>query len=198
MDFSRVSALYRWLEYLVFANALQKRRRAFLTDVMGSQNVLVLGDGDGRFTAKFLRAQQLAPEITAHLEYVDCSAGMMRLAERRIRKSRLAASKVQFRLADARSTAFPGPYDLVVSHFFLDCFSTDELSGMIPCIAAATYPNAKWLISEFAIPPAGLWRQFGRTLIRAMYFFFRLPAGLKQIELPDYQCALIASGFRLA
>ena len=164
---------------------------------MHRKNILLLGDGDGRFAAAFLQSKRAAANQTAHLDFVDCSAGMVRLAKKRIQKMGLHASAVQFRPDDARVAPFRGPYDLVVSHFFLDCFSTLELRGMIPRIAAATTPDAKWLVSEFAIPPRGLWKNAGRLAIHFMYLFFRFTTGLAQAELPDHSGALAASGFQL-
>ncbi len=197
MDFSRIAPVYRWIEYFTFGNALQKRRCAFLREVGCSERVLLLGDGDGRFAAAYFERQRTLSNRSIHVDFLDGSAGMVQLAKRRIAAVGFQPGTVRFRLQDARTALLCSPYDLVVSHFFLDCFSSDELRRMIPRIAAAMPPGAKWLISEFAIPPKGLCKIAGRLLIRFLYLFFRLTTGIDQTQLPDYTGVMAGSGFRL-
>ena len=52
MNCDRIARCYRWLEYLFFGRALE-RRREYLDEVENARSVLILGD-DGRFTAEFL------------------------------------------------------------------------------------------------------------------------------------------------
>jgi hypothetical protein len=55
-------------------------------------------------------------------------------------------------------------YDLIVTHFFLDCFRPDQLGHIIPRFAACATPNANWLIADFQIPARGLQRIRGRLI----------------------------------
>jgi hypothetical protein len=88
------------------------------------------------------------------------------------------------------------PYDLVVTHFFLDCLTTAEIELLAAAVSAAVTPSAKWLVSEFAIP-AGLYGQlFARPLICILYWVFGRLTGLKIRKLPDHRTALRQSGFR--
>ena len=56
MNCDRIAHWYRPLEYLVFGRALEKRRFEYLGQVGEVRNALILGDGDGRFTAEFVQA----------------------------------------------------------------------------------------------------------------------------------------------
>jgi ubiquinone/menaquinone biosynthesis C-methylase UbiE len=148
----------------------------------------MLGEGDGRFLAAFVKR---SPDAT--IDSVDCSREMMRVAARRLP----VRDGVRLHHADAR--AFPlrsGTYDLVVTHFFLDCFSTEESSELISRIARAAAPRARWLISEFHQPARGLGRYWTGLVIRACYFGFRLLTGLETKQLPDYRGAMEANGFQ--
>ena len=56
--------------------------------------------------------------------------------------------------ADARTFHPPNPpYDLIVTHFFLDCLTTAEIQSLAATLRAARRPQALWLVSEFAVPP---------------------------------------------
>jgi hypothetical protein len=52
------------------------------------------------------------------------------------------------------------PYDLVVTHFSLDCLTTEEVRSLAATLRAAVSPSARWVVSEFALPEG--W--FGRLV----------------------------------
>ena len=62
----------------------------------------------------------------------------------------------------------PSSYDLIVTHFFLDCFDAPGLERLIDRIQEAAEPGALWLISEFREP------RWARPLLTVMYLFFRV------------------------
>jgi len=190
MNFNRIAGAYRWLEYGLFGNALQRRRCEFLSDVMDARHVLILGDGDGRFTAEFLKRN-----TTATLTLVDSSSHMLRLARQRISEYRPGLEDIHFLLADARTVPLSGPYDLVISHFFLDCLTYTETKALIERVSAATTPDARWLLSEFNLPGFGLRRMFAALLIKALYLGCRLITGLTTTALADYPLAMRAGSF---
>jgi SAM-dependent methyltransferase len=190
MNFNRIAGAYRWLEYGLFGNALQRRRCEFLSDVTDARHVLILGDGDGRFTAEFLKRN-----TTATVTLVDSSSHMLRLARERVAEYRPGLEHVYLLLADARTVALSGPYDLVISHFFLDCLTYTETKALIERVSAATTPDARWLLSEFNLPGFGFRRLLAATLIKALYLGCRLITGLTTTALADYPLAMRAGSF---
>lgn len=178
------------MEYLTFGPALHRRRCEFLNQIASDRAVLILGDGDGRFTAAFLQCNQ-----TAFVDSLECSQSMSRLAAARIARLPNAASRVRQLQQDIRTTQLSGTYDLVITHFFLDCFTTGELEQLVPQITAHLKPGGRWLISEFQIPPRGLSRHFARLVIKALYLSFAILTGLKTRQLPDYGRVLQNSGY---
>ena len=118
---------------------------------------------------------------------------MQRLARYRARSSR-----VRFHFADIRDwTPNCRNYDLIVTHFFLDCFDRVQLPIVIEKIAAATVLNARWLISDFVCPSNGLRRIHATIYLRAMYSFFRCVANLETRKLIDPSPMVRALGFEL-
>jgi ubiquinone/menaquinone biosynthesis C-methylase UbiE len=183
MNCDRIATLYRWLEYAAFGRALERRRTAFLGEASGARRVLALGDGDGRALAALLAA---VPH--ARVDYVDASAKMLELA-----RARAGADRVQYRRADALVLQLgDSEYDLVITHFFLDCFNDAELNALVERTARSAAPSARWIVSEFR--PATF---FARLLIAFMYAFFGGVTGLTTRRLADHHPHLMRHGFRL-
>jgi ubiquinone/menaquinone biosynthesis C-methylase UbiE len=175
----RIARWYRWIEYASFGRALEQRREAFLSDVADARRVLALGDGDGRALAALL-----ADAPNACVDYIDVSARMLELA-----RARAGTQHVVYRNEDARTALLPeAEYDLIVTHFFLDCFDETDLEPLIARLARAATPQSRWLISEF---------RGNGWLVRALYLFFRVATGLGTRRLVDHHPLLKRRGFRM-
>jgi SAM-dependent methyltransferase len=196
-NFDAIARPYRWMEYLSFGRALERCRFHFLPALAGGRTALVLGDGDGRFLARLLAAN---PAL--HADAVDISPAMLELLTRRASVAvpdaadRLRTHRVNaLDFAPYRSGSTPeGGYDLIVTHFFLDCLTQREVETLAQRVIRLTAPNALWLVSEFRIP-AGLMHWPSRAIVRMLYASFRLLTGLRTSWLPDHNSALRAAGF---
>jgi Methyltransferase domain len=189
-NFDGLACIYRWMELLTFGPRLERCRRTFLGDLTGCRRATVLGDGDGRFTAQLLRANS-----TIEIDAVDSSAAMLRTLQRH---SGSNAARVRTHCADARTwqPANP-PYDLVVTHFFLDCLTEDEVRSLADRLQDALSPAGLWLVSEFAIPEGAFGRRVARHVVWLLYQAFRFLTGLTVRNLPNHAAALRAAGFKL-
>jgi ubiquinone/menaquinone biosynthesis C-methylase UbiE len=188
-DFNRLARIYRWLEYLSFGPSLWRCRIHFLPHLLGCRRALVLGDGDGRFTARLLDANPRI-QVTA----VDASPRMIASLER---AATLHRNRLTTEVADLRTwkPAESGQFDLIVTHFFLDCLDTNEIADLAQRLTPFLVPDALWLVSEFAIPKSRFCRPIAALLIGFLYRAFRLLTRLQQQSLPDYNRALIATGW---
>jgi hypothetical protein len=88
-------------------------------------------------------------------------------------------------------------YDLVVTHFVLDCFQEAELGGILEKLARAATDDAHWLLADFRIPPNGVTRFRARLWLAAMYLFFRITARIGATHLIDPAPLLRGAGFAL-
>ncbi|ADV83777.1 class I SAM-dependent methyltransferase [Terriglobus saanensis] len=183
--FDRVARLYRWAEYATFGPILSRCRLEFLSTATDAQLALVLGDGDGRFTAALIGS---SPQIV--VDAVDQSTEMLRLLS-----ARCDSERVHTHCIDAMRFDVRGPYDLIATHFFLDCLSTSDVHTLSLRIAASSAPKALWLISDFNIP-TGVMHWPARMLIRFLYLAFRILAGLRIQQLPAWRRALGEAGFQ--
>jgi ubiquinone/menaquinone biosynthesis C-methylase UbiE len=158
------------------------------------QTALLPGEGNGYFLAALLSAE---PEI--RVDVVDICKEMVGIAEQRVtHMGQNFCSRAEFHCADIREFV-PGTtrYDLIATHFFLDCFSTSEVHEIVSRIADWAAPRAFWVVSEFHKPENGVYRAWSSALIRSLYLAFRITTGLETSRLPDYRPALSSAGFEL-
>ena len=188
MNAGRIARAYRWMEYASFGDLLQRCRVEYLDRLQSSRRALVLGDGDGRFTAAVVLRY---PEL--QVDSIELSPEMLRLAERRLP----SPSRVRLTQADARNVELEGSYDLIATHFFLDCLTSEETFALAVKVARHACPEALWAISEFHVPAAGWRRLRARLWIGGLYRMFRVLTGLRVQQIPDYPAALHAAGFRM-
>ena len=169
MSFDRLAPHYRWMEWLLAGGKLQRCRTAFIRDIPAPRNVLMLGEGNGRCLVELLRAFP-----AAQFTCVDGSARMLACARARVKAHGLSDAAIDFIHADALKWQPPAvQFDLLVTHFFLDCFRAEQLAALVPRLAAAATPDARWLLADFCEPPSGFAKWRARWILRTMYFFFR-------------------------
>jgi SAM-dependent methyltransferase len=190
VNFDPVARPYRWLEYLSFGPWLARCRSAQLAHLTGSRHALLLGDGDGRFLARLLAAN---PKLNA--DVVDSSHSMLAVLDRRIRRSGpQARERICLHHADALKWEPTGGYDLIVSHFFLDCFFPRQLEQLFDCVLPHALPGARWVISEFAIPRNAFAAFLAHGIIGLLYRAFAWLTGLRVRAVPDYEKSLLRRG----
>jgi hypothetical protein len=181
-----IAPYYAAMEYAVFGRTLERCRSSFLPQLAGARYALVLGDGDGRFLRRLL-----AECRGLRADYVDCSAAMTALA-----RSAAGSERVAYYCSDALAGNLPGSgYDLVVTHFFLDCFDGPQMAALVDRVKRAA-PGARWLVSEFRIPQSRWLAGPGRAFIRLLYAFFTMSTGLSTRSLVDHRPLLQRAGFQ--
>lgn len=188
-SFDRLACIYERLERLAFGRDLETVRFCHLEHLSGCQRVLILGEGDGRFLAKLLRR---FPEMS--VECMDASSAMLAKAEGRL--STQERVRVNFRHEDALLAEFGADgYDAVVTLFFLDCFSAEEVAALVSRIQIALRDDARWLWADFALPQRGWRRWRAQAWLRGLYFFFRNQTALTTRKLPPTEALLCTAGF---
>jgi SAM-dependent methyltransferase len=190
-NFDLIARPYRWLEYLTLGRALEDCRLHYLPSLLQQKKALILGDGDGRFLAQLL-AQN--PHLQA--DAVDTSASMLGLLRHRCEATvPNVTPRLQIHHTDALSFS-PSQgerFDLVVTHFFLDCLTQPDLEALTARIVPTLTPGALWLVSDFRIP-SGPMRLPAKIIVRTLYLAFRILTGLRTTSLPDHVTPLAHAG----
>jgi ubiquinone/menaquinone biosynthesis C-methylase UbiE len=191
MSFDLLAPHYRWLESIVFGNALQEARTCWISNIPRPKRTLLLGEGNGRFLCELLRVH---PKID--VDCLDASERMLQLARARLeRLCPESCRSVRFLHCNVLDWSSSDSYDLVVTHFFLDCFERKELESVIAKIARVARENATWLIADFTIPRGTFARAHAMLWLKTMYAFFRVSAQLNTKRLIDSRRYVESVGF---
>lgn len=193
MSFDTIAGHYRWLEAVLAAGILQRCRTAHLDRAKDAKRVLLLGEGNGRFLAPFLRENRSAQVVC-----VEESRGMISRCTESLKRLGIDFARVEFVNQDAIRWRPPaGEFDLIVTHFFLDCFTERQLQFLIPDIASSAKPGCRWLLADFQLPAGGLKRWRAVAVHKLMYAFFRVATRLPARRLASPDPHLRAAGFEL-
>lgn len=189
-NFDRLAKVYRWFELLTFGPLLARCRTAFLPQLATARCALVLGDGDGRFTAELLKVNS-----QFQVNAVDASPAML---DSLLQRAGTDSDRLRVHCGDVRDWHPENAQcDLVVTHFFLDCLTTEECRALAAKVHDAVSPSAVWIVSEFAVPQGWFGRLVARPLVWLLYRAFGVLTGLRIRRLPDHHAALRDAGFAL-
>jgi ubiquinone/menaquinone biosynthesis C-methylase UbiE len=195
VSFDSIAPAYRALETIAFGGNLQRARVACLGEIGTPRRALIVGEGNGRFLCELLRRH---PNVA--VDCVDASERMLELARQRIqRRSPAEATRIRFLRQDITSwMPSEASYDLIVTHFFLDCFSGNRIAEVVKGLSRSATPSATWLLADFCVPAEGFARIRASLWLAAMYRFFRFTARIEAAELEDPSPILRNAGFALA
>lgn len=181
------------MEFVLAGEKLQRCRLAWLDAIRDCRDVLIVGVGAGRFL------QACAGELPeARIVCLDASQAMLERAQMRWRKAGGKPEQANFIHATLPEWEPPSAaFDLIVTHFFLDCFPEPMLSRVIAKLALAARSDARWLVSDFQIPSSGLARLRAKAVLAMAYAFFKLATRLPATGLVAPDALLERQGFRL-
>lgn len=181
--FDAVAGYYDRLARIVFGKSILLSQTYFLGTISPTSRVLVVGGGTGWWLKEFLHQKP-----GCRILYIDVSSEMLSRAMKSVGDDK----RITFRLGTEDSIKETNEFDAVLTFFFLDLFSHEELRGVITKIKVALKPNAYWLVSDFI--NTTWWHAY---LLSIMYSFFRISTGLRNKSLPDWPGLLLESNFRL-
>jgi ubiquinone/menaquinone biosynthesis C-methylase UbiE len=192
MSFDRLAPHYDRMELLLAAGKLQRMRTRWLDRVPSPRRALLAGEGHGRFLVELLHRAPSAEIVCA-----DASEAMLAVSREKLRRAGHRNARVRFVHADLRSPGYlDGDFDLVTTHFFLDCFPPEQLATVIAGLASVATADACWLVSDFHLPGSGPARIRARLILWLMYRFFRLATRLPARRLATPDALLESHGFR--
>ena len=160
---------------MAFGDALQRCGIACLDQIARPKRVLTVGEGNGRFLLELL---QTHPGI--EVDCIDSSQQMLQLARGRIEHQLADKGGRVCWLCQDITVWEPPPnrYDLIVTHFLLDCFPASQLGSIVDKLGNSATNEAEWLLADFRLPPSGLARIYSLLWLWSMYRFFRLTTGI--------------------
>lgn len=208
--YDRLARVYHRIEWLAFGGQLQRGRTALIDDLPRWNRLLILGEGDGRLLECLVARRwpderhsderhsddrHTAPRRGAGtITSVDQSMSMLR--QQRARVASLGMCEhVEFIRAQACGYEPPaGVYDVMITPFFLDCFTGEELDGCLARWLSGLRPGGILYHVDFIVPEPVWQRRRARSLLWAMHVFFRWQTGLENRKLVDTETAIARCG----
>ncbi|MES2308980.1 MAG: class I SAM-dependent methyltransferase [Verrucomicrobiota bacterium] len=192
-NFNFIAPFYRKLQFLFDGYTLQKCRTEWIQELKGSSKILVLGEGPGQLLEALIKTSP-----SSEIFCIDSSIAMLREAQRSVEKLKTNTAQIHFIHATLPSDKLPeGPYDGVITPFFLDCLSDENLQKTISFTAQQLKPGGRWLLSDFCIPPRGFSRWRAKIMLFFAYRFFKLTTGLSNQSLTNPDRYLAQNQMRL-
>lgn len=182
-SFDWMAKPYATLERLLFGSSFQRIRTALIHELDGASSVLVLGEGDGRFTKELL-ARNPAVVVTV----LDGSNEMLRLARARTLPWK---ERVTYVHADAvewaeHAAASGQTFDAVVTTFFLDCLTEPQISRLFVAVTRLLSGKRWWLWSDLVVPRSNAWRRLcAQAILTTLYVVFRMTTNITARHLVD-------------
>lgn len=194
-----LARVYFILETISLGNRLQKARMAFLPELLNCRNLLIFGEGDGRFIQALLKAN-----FTGQITLVEKSAGMVQLLRRRLKKQNLALQPPsRIEIADVRDWEPPSGenlYDGVVTHFFWDQFREPSQQQIAQQLDSWLTKEALWLCADFLDPyqegNRGIRARVQHGILRSWYLFFQWFGAIEAGRLHSHRALLKQLGWR--
>ena len=170
-NYDFVAPFYPLLEKAAFGDRLTEARNASLCSVVMAERALLIGEGNGRFLTACVE-EKIGGSITV----VDSSEKMLSLARSRIRGSALQTN-VELVHADFRDwSPLEPPFDVIVTHFFLDLFRPESQRRLIEKITALSTANTIWMNVDYR--PV-IHSRLHRVIEWLQYRFDRLLSGIE-------------------
>jgi ubiquinone/menaquinone biosynthesis C-methylase UbiE len=142
-NYDNASWFYERLSKLVFGNAQVNAQEYFLNLVSPRASILIIGGGTGQILESIAK---LYPS-GLHITYVEISANMMALS----RKRYVGQNEVSYITQDIASLDSIQQFDVVITAFLFDNFSTQQLDEIFPRIHQRLKPQGLWLNTDFQL-----------------------------------------------
>lgn len=141
--FDTVAPVYPLLERLVYGGRLEKGRSCFLTELGQCRNLLLLGEGNGRFLRALLNT------------HPDCHATVVEISPKMTQAAHATLTPEQAtRVSWLQQSVFTAPlqagtFDAVVTHYLFDLFEPPEQERLLLLGQKALARGGLWQDTEF-------------------------------------------------
>ncbi|PWJ42499.1 class I SAM-dependent methyltransferase [Sediminitomix flava] len=180
-EYDRIAFIYDKLVSLVFGKSIHKAQVAFLDKLEDGDKVLIVGGGTGWILEEIFK--RIKP---SKLIYVEASSEMIKLSEQR-NVSKLNHEYIEFIHSDSLLFASNVQFDVIITNFFLDLFTNEELQGWKSQILNLLKPRGFWFVSDFQLVYSSLDSYWQRVFSLFMHRFFKLFTSLRRNQFPNWE-----------
>lgn len=181
--FDRIAPFYDRIARLVFGSSISEVQRVHLHELSSASDILILGGGTG-----WILKDVLAVNAVAQVVYLEASRRMIDLSRQRL--SDADRGRVTFLHGTIDDLHGDNAFDAIIGNFYVDLFPAEELLRVAKRIRGALRPKGKFLCADFV---DDTWWQ--RLMLKLMYAFFRITAGIDSRQLPPWRELVPQAGF---
>lgn len=187
-NYDKVARYYDWLSRTIFQRSIINAQVCLLPYINEHNTVLIVGGGTGWILEEIARVRPAGLEIT----YVEISGAMLRLSQKRDYKQ----NNVTF-VHESIETFIPShAYDVILTPFLFDNFSTVNASLIFDKLHAVLKAGGSWLFADF-VYDANRGKLWQRLLLKTMYTFFRLICNIESAKLNDMEGLFLKFRYQL-
>ena len=180
--FNTIAPFYDIISMIASFNKIHESQMWLLSKGMKFSKVLIIGGGNGKFLLEAMK-QVLSEQYC----YIDISEGMIKLAQSKIEKqSALSLNSVVFVCGSYQDIPANEKFDLIVTPYFLDCFSKEELPLVMAKLHTQLTIEGTWFFTDFNIPEDSFRNFIFKNIIRLLYGIFNLFCDLGVNRLADF------------
>lgn len=174
-NYNNVAPFYDQLSRLIFGDAIIKAQRFLVESIQANSTILIVGGGTGWILEEIAKKHPEGLQIT----YVEISEKMIALSKKRY----VGNNHVIFINKPVQQVALDQRFDVVITPFMLDNFSTNTVNFVFQKLHQCLFTGGLWLFADFQISSGShLWQ---KALLKMMYFFFEIVCGIEADRLPD-------------
>ena len=191
--FNTIAPFYNVVSTIGSFNKIHKSQMWLLSKGMKSSKTLIMGGGDGKFLLEAMKQQ-----LSEQYYYIDISDAMIKLAQIKIEKqANISLNSVVFICGSYQDIPANEKFDLIITPYFLDCFSENELPLVMTKLHTHLTMKGTWFFTDFNIPEESFRNFIFRNIIQLLYGIFNLFCDLGVNDLPDFNKEFPKYGFTL-
>jgi tRNA (cmo5U34)-methyltransferase len=190
--FNQLAAIYDYLLLIPPGRGFIKSQEALIPLLPQKKSCLIIGGGTGTF----LRSLIISGKVT-QIVYLDISENMLSQASAKIKDLHQNCT-VEFRRGSFDKVAEEEKFDLIITNFFLDLFSHEEVKTWISFIHEKLSDEGLFYYTDLQISKGKTLKTFIKNMyIKVLYFFFRNATAISGKTLIDLRTEILQSGFNV-
>ena len=177
-NYDRIAGYYDLISRIVFGNKLVEAQVCLFPHIPADSRVLIVGGGTGWLLEEIAKVHQQGLII----EYIDSSAKMIAISKKRNH----GANEINFINLAAENYNTDKKFDIILTPFFFDNFQAAKIKNLFAKFDSFLKNDGLWLYVDFVYDKnnSRLWQ---KTLLKLMYFFFRVTSRIETQELVNMQ-----------
>ncbi len=175
-DYNNIAKFYDALSRIVYQKSIVKAQVFLIQLIKNNDAILIVGGGTGWILKEIAKLQRQNLSIV----YVEKSSAMVELAKKK-NHTGLHTTFIQKGIEEYNTDE---KFDVVITAFLFDNFKEDKIKSVFTMLDNLLKKEGIWLYADFVNDQSNkkIWQQF---LLKSMYVFFRITAGIETQELID-------------